>query len=63
MTSAGKSASTAAFTIIATRIADVRAYRPAPRENYRVDRRDRRHGTCKIIPTDTYDLDARILPT
>src|SRR2546430_16067791 len=23
-----------------------------------VDRRDAAHGTCKIIPTDTYDLDA-----
>ena len=27
-------------------------------QNYRVDRRDVAHGTCKIIPTDTYDLDA-----
>jgi cysteine dioxygenase len=27
-------------------------------QNYRVDRRDAAHGTCKIIPTDTYDLDA-----
>lgn len=27
-------------------------------QNYRVDRRDAAHGTCKIIPTDIYDLDA-----
>ena len=27
-------------------------------QNYSVDRRDAAHGTCKIIPTDTYDLDA-----
>ncbi len=27
-------------------------------QNYRVDQRDAGHGTCKIIPTDTYDLDA-----
>ena len=27
-------------------------------QNYCVDRRDAAHGTCKIIPTDTYDLDA-----
>ena len=27
-------------------------------QNYRVDRRDAAHGTCKIIPTDTYDLNA-----
>ncbi len=27
-------------------------------QNYRVDRRDASHSTCKIIPTDTYDLDA-----
>ena len=27
-------------------------------QNYRVDRRDASHGTCKIIPTDVYDLDA-----
>ena len=27
-------------------------------QNYRVDCRDAAHGTCKIIPTDTYDLDA-----
>ncbi len=27
-------------------------------QNYRVDRRDAAHGTCKIIPTDTYDLDS-----
>ncbi|PYT48162.1 MAG: hypothetical protein DMG47_00230 [Acidobacteria bacterium] len=27
-------------------------------QNYRVDRRDAAYGTCKIIPTDTYDLDA-----
>ena len=27
-------------------------------QNYRVDCRDAAHCTCKIIPTDTYDLDA-----
>ncbi len=27
-------------------------------QNYRVSRRDAAHGTCNIIPTDTYDLDA-----
>jgi cysteine dioxygenase len=27
-------------------------------QNYRVDRRDAGHGTCKITPTDAYDLDA-----
>jgi cysteine dioxygenase len=27
-------------------------------QNYRVDRRDAAHATCKIIPTDFYDLDA-----
>jgi len=27
-------------------------------QNFRVDRRDAACGTCKIIPTDTYDLDA-----
>jgi cysteine dioxygenase len=27
-------------------------------QNYRVDQRDAPHGTCKIIPTDRYDLDA-----
>ena len=27
-------------------------------QNYRVDRRDAGHGTCKILPTDIYDLDA-----
>ena len=26
-------------------------------QNYRVDQRDASHGTCKIIPTDLYDLD------
>ncbi len=27
-------------------------------QNYRVEQRDAAHGTCKIIPTDIYDLDA-----
>jgi cysteine dioxygenase len=27
-------------------------------QNYRVDQRDASHGTCKIIPTELYDLDA-----
>jgi cysteine dioxygenase len=27
-------------------------------QNYRVDRRNAAHGTCKITPTDAYDLDA-----
>ncbi len=27
-------------------------------QNYRVNRRDAAHATCKILPTDTYDLDA-----
>ena len=27
-------------------------------QNYRVAQRDAAHGTCKIIPTDVYDLDA-----
>jgi cysteine dioxygenase len=27
-------------------------------QNYRVDRRDAAHGTCKITPTDVYNLDA-----
>ncbi len=27
-------------------------------QNYRVDQRDASHGTCKIIPTGLYDLDA-----
>lgn len=27
-------------------------------QNYRVDQRDTIHGTCKITPTDVYDLDA-----
>ena len=27
-------------------------------QNYRVDHRDASHGTCKIIPTELYDLDA-----
>jgi len=27
-------------------------------QNYRVDRRNAAQGTCNIIPTDTYDLDA-----
>ena len=26
-------------------------------QNYRVDQRDASHGTCKIIPTELYDLD------
>jgi len=37
---------------------DVRAHRHAPRSELSRDRRDAAHGTCKIIPTDTYDLDA-----
>jgi len=27
-------------------------------QNYRVDQRDASHGTCRIIPTELYDLDA-----
>jgi len=27
-------------------------------QNYRVDQRDTAHGTCKIIPTDIYEMDA-----
>jgi cysteine dioxygenase len=27
-------------------------------QNYRVDQRDTEHGTCKIIPTDIYEMDA-----
>jgi len=27
-------------------------------QNYRVDQRDAAHSTCRIIPTDIYDLDA-----
>jgi len=27
-------------------------------QNYRVNQRDASHGTCKIIPTELYDLDA-----
>jgi cysteine dioxygenase len=27
-------------------------------QNYRVANHDASHGTCKIIPTDTYDMDA-----
>jgi len=49
---------TAAFTIIAIRIAGCPRLSPAPRSELSRDRRDAAHGTCKIIPTDTYDLDA-----
>jgi predicted metal-dependent enzyme (double-stranded beta helix superfamily) len=27
-------------------------------QNYRVDQRDASHGTCRIVPTELYDLDA-----
>ena len=27
-------------------------------QNFRVDDRDASHGTCKLIPTDTYEMDA-----
>jgi len=27
-------------------------------QNYRVDQRDAAHGTCRIVPTELYDLDA-----
>jgi cysteine dioxygenase len=27
-------------------------------QNYRVNNQDASHGTCKIIPTDTYEMDA-----
>ena len=27
-------------------------------QNFRVDDRDAAHGTCKLVPTDTYDMDA-----
>lgn len=27
-------------------------------QNFRVERRDATHGTCQILPTDSYDMDA-----
>jgi cysteine dioxygenase len=27
-------------------------------QNFRVDRRDASHGTCQVVPTDTYEMDA-----
>jgi cysteine dioxygenase len=27
-------------------------------QNFRVDERDAKHGTCHIVPTDTYEMDA-----
>jgi cysteine dioxygenase len=27
-------------------------------QNFRVEQRDTAHGTCRLVPTDTYDMDA-----
>ncbi|MGB0035444.1 MAG: cysteine dioxygenase family protein [Candidatus Acidiferrales bacterium] len=27
-------------------------------QNFRVENRDAKHGTCKLVPTDSYDMDA-----
>jgi len=37
---------------------DVRADRRVRVQNFRVDERDAQCGTCHIVPTDTYDMDA-----
>ena len=34
------------------------AHRPAARPKFRVENRDTAHGACKLIPTDSYDMDA-----
>jgi len=51
--------STAASTIIATRLLDVRSDRRLRVQNYR-GWRDAAHGTCKIIPTDVMISTPRI---